>query len=568
MPDVLQESMVRRLLSSHRIQPSLSPEALIVVVAAHWAVVAHGPFFDAVLRDRSLADPAAWGLAAAVALAVVALHALLLGLVGARALVKPVLGVLTLVVGITAYFVRNYGVVLDPDMARNVLRTHPAEAGELLTLGLAWHTLWVAGPVLWLLWRVQLTPLSWGRALLRRAGLLLGAWIVLIAAIGSVYGPLASLMRNHREIRYLITPANVLWSTSAALAREVRGATQPRTPIGLDAEAGPSWRARTRPLVVLLVVGESARDVDWGPLSAQVTTTPRLDKLPVIRIRDVRACGTNTEASLPCMFAPVGRRDYDESRIRGQESLLHVLARAGVGVHWRDNQSGCKGVCDGLPGDRADSVPDLDPTLCPQGRCFDEALVRDLGTRLASASGTQLWALHMIGSHGPSYFRRVPPAFERFEPTCREDELQRCSLEAIRNAYRNTLVYTDNVLATAIQALQAQADRVDSALVYVSDHGESLGERGLFLHGFPYAIAPGEQTRVPMVLWASSGFTRSVGLSEECFQALGERLASIQVTHDHLFHTLLGFFDVTTALYEPAWDLSSACRGGAARPAP
>lgn len=546
--------------------PSLSPEVLVVGVAAYWMVVAHGPLFNAVLRDRSLADPAAWGLAVAVSVAVVALHAFLVGLVGVRAVIKPILGAFTLVAGITTYFVQAYGVVLDPDMVRNVLRTHPAEAGELLTLGLAWHTSWMAGPVLWLLWRVRLTPRRWGRALLWRVGFLLASLIVFIVAIGSVYGPLASLMRNHREVRYLITPANVLWSTSAAVARELRGAASPRAPIGLDAAQGASWRHRARPLVVVLVVGESARDADWGLSFPYAGTTPQLAKLPVVNIGDVMACGTNTETSLPCMFAPVGRRDYDESRIRAQESLLHVLARAGVAVHWRDNQSGCKGVCDGLPGDRTDTEPDQD--LCPQGRCFDEALVRDLNTRLAAASGTQLWALHMIGSHGPSYFRRVPPAFERFEPTCREDELPRCSLEAIRNAYRNTLVYADHVLAKAIETLQAHADRVDAALVYVSDHGESLGERGLFLHGFPHAIAPREQTRVPMMLWASSGFTRSVGLTDDCLQIMGQRAAATQVTHDHLFHTLLGLFDVTTALHEPAWDLTAVCRSATVRPEP
>jgi lipid A ethanolaminephosphotransferase len=326
----------------------------------------------------------------------------------------------------------------------------------------------------------------------------------------------------------------------------------------LDAAPGPSWKTLARPRVVVLVVGESARDADWGLSVPEAATTPQLAQWPVTAIRAVKSCGTDTETSLPCMFAPIGRRDYDETRIRGQESLLHVVARAGVSVHWRDNQSGCKGVCDGLPGDRPD--PAVAPALCPQGRCFDEALVHDLSQRLASVEGTQLWALHMIGSHGPSYFRRYPPAFERFRPACQQDELPRCSQEAIRNAYRNTLVYTDHVLAQALQALQAQAHRVDAALVYLSDHGESLGERGLFLHGLPYAIAPREQTRVPMVLWASPGFPRSVGLAEDCLARIGQRAPSLDLAHDHLFHTLLGLLDVRTALHEPGWDLTSVCR--------
>jgi lipid A ethanolaminephosphotransferase len=546
---------------AHLTRPRLSPEALIVLVATYWAVVAHGPFFSAVLRDRSPLEPATWGLGAAVALAVVALQALLLALIGARPWLKPLLALLAVVTASTSYFMQTFGVVLDPDMVRNVLRTNTAEASELLTLGFAWHLLWQAGPLWWLLWRVELTPRRWVRSALIRASFVLVSVATLVAAVGSVYGPLASLMRNQREIRYLITPANALWSTSVAVARDIRGAAKPKEAIGLDAAPGPSWAARSRPLVVVVVVGESARDADWGLSVPSIATTPILSRLPVVSVPGVTTCGTDTETSLPCMFAPIGRRDYDASRIRGPESLLHVLARAGVAVHWRDNQSGCKGVCDGLPGDRTDTAPV--GALCPQGRCFDEALIHDLDRRLASATGTQLWALHMIGSHGPSYYRRYPAEFEQWRPACRQDDLQRCSVEEIRNAYRNTLVYTDHVLARAIQALQAESARVDSVLVYISDHGESLGERGLFLHGFPYAIAPSEQTRVPMVLWASTGYERSVGLPEGCLRTVGERAASQPVAHDHLFHTLLSLTDVRTALHEVSWDLTAACRAGA-----
>ena len=186
---------------------------------------------------------------------------------------------------------------------------------------------------------------------------------------------------------------------------------------------------------------------------------------------------------------------------RGQESLLHVLARAGVAVHWRDNQSGCKGVCEGLPSEELSAV--VAPGLCPEGRCFDGGLVQDLDERLQRARGTQVWVLHMLGSHGPSYFRRYPPPFARFQPECRQDELRNCSEQEIINAYDNSVLYTDHVVATAVSKLRAAQDRVDSALIFVSDHGESLGESGLYLHGMPYAIAPKVQTEVPMVMWTS-----------------------------------------------------------------
>jgi lipid A ethanolaminephosphotransferase len=254
------------------------------------------------------------------------------------------------------------------------------------------------------------------------------------------------------------------------------------------------------------------------------------------------------------MFAPVGRRAYDEERIRGSESLLHVLARAGLGVKWVDNQSGCKGVCEGLP---TALVKDWNPPgLCEGGRCLDEGLLHGLQERLGQAQGGQVLFLHQLGNHGPSYFRRHPPAFARFQPACEQDDLRRCSREQIVNAYDNALLYTDHLLATLIQRLRAASERgVDTALIYVSDHGESLGENGVFLHGLPYAIAPDVQKQVPMVMWFSPGFAQGRGLDVQCLA----RRASQAAAHDHLFHTVLGLMDVRTALHEKAWDLSAEC---------
>jgi lipid A ethanolaminephosphotransferase len=176
--------------------------------------------------------------------------------------------------------------------------------------------------------------------------------------------------------------------------------------------------------------------------------------------------------------------------------------------------------------------------------------------RVASPATTQMLVLHMLGNHGPSYWRRYPAAFERFTPACREDDLGRCTQQQIVNAYDNALLYTDHVLATLIGRLAAHAGGVDSAMLFVSDHGESLGEKGLYLHGMPYAIAPREQTRVPMVYWQSEGFGQSAHLDSAC---LRER-ARAPVQHDHLFHTLLALLDVKTSLYDGELDLTRECR--------
>ncbi|MCU0773955.1 MAG: phosphoethanolamine transferase domain-containing protein [Ideonella sp.] len=541
-----------------------SVEQLVLVAAVFWLLAGNLPFLTTALHGRSLADPAGAGFALALVLALVSLHVLLLGLVANRHTVKPLVALLTLVTALATWFTSRYGTVLDPSMLRNVLRTDVAEASELIGWPLALHLLLFAvAPIALLGWVQVLERPRWRAAITARLALLGGASVVLVAAVLLSFQPLSSSMRLNKELRYRITPANVLWSLGSAVAGDLRGAARPREPIGLDARPGPRMAARERPLVLVLVVGETARAANWGLAGYARDTTPRLRAQPVLDFGAVQACGTNTEVSVPCLFAPVGRRDHDEARIRGQESLLHVLARAGVAVHWRDNQSGCKGVCDGLPGDRP--TPASAPGLCEGDRCLDEALIVDLDARLervAGTPGTQLWVLHMLGNHGPAYFRRHPATFAAFTPECRDDDLGRCTPESITNAYDDALRYTDEVLARAIDRLAAHAASVDSALLYVSDHGESLGEHGLFLHGLPWSVAPDVQKQVPMVFWASSGFERGAGLPAGCLNGpLRERARAGGVAHDHVFHTVLGLLDVRTVLHEPVLDLVAPCRG-------
>jgi len=428
------------------------------------------------------------------------------------------------------------------------------------------HSLVQAVPAWWFLSQVRIAPRAGGRwrALGRRVawwGAALAAFVLLLV---SVYQPLSSLMRNHKALRYQLVPAAPLWSTPRSLLNEAKEARRVREPIGLDARPGPSWASAPRPRVLVLVVGETARAANWGThttLDGTVrNTAPLTEANPAFaRFPVVRTCGTHTESSLPCMFAPVGRRDYDEDRIRRQQSLLHVLQRAGVAVRWRDNQSGCKGVCDGLPQETVRELT-VDPTLCADGTCLDDALLNGLEADLAQAArgqGTQIWVLHMLGNHGPAYHRRVPAGATPFEPHCAQDDLGRCSRAEIVNAYDNALRHTDAVLDRLWRRLQTAKD-VDTAMLFVPDHGESLGERGIYLHGLPYAVAPREQTEVPMLLGLSPGFAQARGWSQDCVKALPAKVAEPQ--HDHLFHTLLTLLDVRTALYDPAWDLMRPCQ--------
>lgn len=533
-----------------------SVETVLLATSLFWALVVNRPFLAAALKGH---EGGATGFVLALGLALVALHFLLLAPLATRWSTKPLLAVLIVATAFASFFMQRFSVYLDPSMLRNVLRTDVHEARELFGWSMLPHLLLTAVLPLLLLWRVRLRPRrSWPSAIGWRLGAMLAALLLLVGAVLAVFQPLASLMRNQKEVRYLITPANYLWSLASVAGLDARTAAGPKTPLGLDAKPGPLAAARSKPLVVVMVVGETARAANWGLNGYTRQTTPQLAQLPVIPFAEVTACGTNTEVSLPCMFAPVGRRDYDEATIRGSESLLPMLARAGVAVLWRDNQSGCKGVCDGVPNEH---MIDLKPAgLCADGRCLDEALLEGLDQRLLAQRGTQLVVLHQLGNHGPSYFRRYPPGFARFQPACHSDDLRKCSQQEIVNAYDNALLYTDHVLARLIRLLQARAAQLVSAVLYVSDHGESLGENNLFLHGLPYAIAPDVQKRVPMLLWLSPGFPAAAGIDAACLR----QRAAQPAAHDHLFHTLLGLLDVHSSVYAADWDLTRGCRSAAA----
>jgi lipid A ethanolaminephosphotransferase len=455
---------------------------------------------------------------------------------------------------LAVHFMEQYRIYLDPAMLRNALATDPGEAGDLINWSLARDLLLYAGIPLWLLSRIRVSRPSWPRAIGFRMATLAAALVVAAGALLLSYQDLASLMRNHKEVRYLVTPANYLYALTRVSFARAEAAEAVRVPVGTDATPGAGWAQRRKPVVLVMVLGETARAANWQLSGYERPTTPELAaRDDIINFATVTSCGTDTETSLPCIFSPWGRAHYDERRIRASESLLDVAAHAGFRVVWIDNQSGCKGVCAGVESVRPDAAALGE--LCSDGQCQDAALVETLARTMSESTGNLLVVLHQMGNHGPAYFKRYPAAFAHFTPACNDSDLSHCTREEIVNAYDNALRYTDHVLAATVSLLASQQER-DAAMLYVSDHGESLGENGLFLHGIPNAIAPDVQTRVPMVLWLSPGYARSFATSPACIAERAQRPA----THDHLFHTLLGMLDIRTTAYTAAMDLAAACR--------
>lgn len=535
----------------------VSTEILALLVSLVLTLAYNGAFWAALTAERDWTSPLTWYLVIFTALAVTGLQWLLLLLLLNRWTVKPVLILLALLSAPAVYFMTHYGIPLNKTTMHNLLGTDVREVGEFLDFKFLLYILGYGILPALVIWRLDIARPDAKQAILGRAGAMLAALLMVGIGLWPVMNHLVPALRAQKELRFLITPSNYLISMGQVLASQWRAGDQPLLTIAEDAYRERD--AATKPIVFVLVVGETVRAQNWGLNGYARQTTPRLANLDVINFPNVSSCGTDTVTSLPCIFSSQGRRHYDEGLIRASESLLHLVSRVGVAVHWRENQAGCKGVCKDF------EVEDLsratDPTLCKGDRCFDAILLRSLKEKIASTSGDLLIVLHTLGNHGPAYYQRYPDEFRQFTPTCDTTDLASCSREALINTYDNAILYTDHVLATLIEELKTVTTH-DTGMLYVSDHGESLGENNLYLHGIPYVIAPSEQTRVPMVLWLSPELLARQRWDASCIDSLAQTTA---ITQDYLFNTLLDLFEVHTRLYEPALDVLAGCSSSVAR---
>jgi len=158
--------------------------------------------------------------------------------------------------------------------------------------------------------------------------------------------------------------------------------------------------------------------------------------------------------------------------------------------------------------------------------------------------------LHQMGNHGPAYYKRYPKQFEQFTPACKTNQLEECSIEEINNAYDNAIRYTDYFLASTIKLLKKYDNKFETSMVYISDHGESLGEKGIYLHGMPDFMAPDEQKNVGAIFWFGQHVDAK---TRNTFSAKQSQMFS----HDNIFHTLLGMFEIRTQAYDRELDMVS-----------
>jgi lipid A ethanolaminephosphotransferase len=535
----------------------ISSGVFTLLVSAYIAIVLNIAFWarlTSVVQPDSASD---WLFIAALVGTLVAIFNAALSLAAFPFVLKPTVAIFVLTSAIVGYFTWEYGTAIDVNMVHNVLETDSKEVGDLLTWRLIGFVLLLGIlPSLMIL----AAPVSWPPAFFGVSGNSSRAMIsggVAAALIFVNFATIASTMRANRDLPFMLVPSNVISAVARYIrTKEVIGSGRLR-PYGRDAYRDASMVATSRPLVTVLVVGETARSANFSLYGYGRMTNPRLSAVrDLLTIKQATSCSTDTAHSLPCMFSGLGLAEFSVHKAAGQENLLDILRRLDLGVLWRENQSGCKGVCRGVETEMLSKQSGL--AFFDVGESRDEALLQGLPERIAAMTRGGVIVLHMMGSHGPAYYKRVPPSFAQFQPTCNSNHFGNCTREQIVNSYDNTILYTDHVLAELIEMLRTMATKgVDTAMIYASDHGESLGEKGLYLHGMPRAIAPKEQIQIPMMLWFSGAAQDRLGIDMECLKEAAERKPA---SHDNLFHTTLGIYDIQSQLYNQKLDVLARCR--------
>lgn len=494
-----------------------------------------------------------------VAVALLLLHIAVLTLFSTKYIIKPILIFSVLVAAAGSYFGDTFGTIIDRNVVEATLTTTQAESGHMLTPHMIMHmVLYGIIPSLLIIW-VRLIHRPFLRNIMINTAIITGCLAGFVVLIGADYGTFSSMYREHRsDIMERLMPGTPLKSTIQYVAHELTERNIVREPLGLDAKQTLNGNSDGKKLLTVIVVGETARAQNFSLNGYSRETNPELKKRDIIAFTNTTSCGTDTSVSVPCMFSPFPRKQYSSAKFRGSENLMDLLSHAGVQVAWWENNTGSKGVADRIP--LVDLQNSKDSRYCEGGECLDQILSDYLRDHLNSFSGNATIVLHMTGSHGPAYYKRYPADAAPFQPECKTAEFSDCTRDEIVNAYDNSIVYTDRILSQIVDVLKQNEDRFASSMIYMSDHGESLGEDGLYLHAAPYFIAPDVQTLIPFVAWFSPAYNKITGLDMACLKSTAAEPAS----HDNLFHTVIGMMGVKTSSYDRELDRFASCRSDAA----
>ncbi|WP_312159356.1 phosphoethanolamine--lipid A transferase [Acinetobacter sp.] len=515
-------------------------------------------FFQKIQSLTPYQGPKAYLFLMATVLVIVAVYNLIFQLIQWKWNAKIFATLFLVVGGFTAYFVNSLGVVISPEQIQNMMQTDARELGDLLSLEfILWTAVFVLFPI-FCISLVRIKAESLPRKVTKKLLSGVASLLLMAALLFLFYVDYAAIFREHRDLKGMISPQNTISATLSYYHKSAPKKNLPLIQYGEDAHLVEPLKENAKPKLMVLVVGETARAESFSLNGYAKNTNPELSKLDIINFNQVSSCGTATAVSVPCMFSGMPRKDYDEQLASHREGLLDIAQRAGYKVTWIDNNSGCKGACDRV--EQYQIPQQLKEKWCAKdGDCYDEILVDSLKAYLAAIPETdktpRLIVLHQMGSHGPAYYQRSKAPFQPFKPSCDSNAIQGCSSTELLNSYDNSIVYTDHVLSSIIQVLKGNS-AYQTGFWYLSDHGESTGEHGLYLHGSPYAIAPTQQTHVPMLMWFSPEWTEQNSAQITCLA----QQKSKELSQDNLFPSLLSLLDVKTQTIDEQNNMLQQCQ--------
>lgn len=535
---------------------ALSYTSLPIVLAFYYAIVVNIPLYNDFYKILSGLNNVHISFIIAIPLFIFLLNSIIFSVFSWPYIGKPIFALLLITSSMVSYVMLFYGINVDYGMIENAFETDVSEAASYLNLhSFTWVTITGVIPAI----LVALVPMKPGLGLLKKAISIITLFALLLFLLFFTYKDFSAVGRNNSYLKKMILPGYYVYSTYHYVRDTYFSTPMTFKHIGEDAKivvknADP--KVNEKPTLFFFILGETARSQNYALNGYAKNTNPYTEKQDVISFQSVHSCGTATAVSVPCMFSQQGRHDYDKQRSYNQDNALDILQRAGVSLLWKENDGGDKEVAKRIPKVQIDRSQDNQ--FCNGGTCLDMALLQGLDSEINAMKGNEkLVVMHLMGSHGPTYYLRYPKAQQKFLPDCQSSEIENCSTDQIVNTYDNTIVYTDYVVSQAIDKLKALSNQYNTALLYLSDHGESLGENGLYLHGVPYAVAPDFQTTVPLILWMSDGFKKSKNIDESCLKKAAK---NGDFSQDYVFSSLLGIMDVQTTAYDKNLDIYQACR--------
>lgn len=467
---------------------------------------------------------------------------ILFSLLNSKYTLKPLLMLFLLLASLTNYFMITYNIVIDSEMIRNSLQTDFKESFDLLNIKMILYVFILGVLPSIFVYKMPIEYKGFKSELFSKLKIIGSSVLLVVLVIFSLSKFYTSFFREHKPLRYYTNPTYPLYSAGKYMASHF--ATKiPFEQIGLDAAINVQNQKKK---LVIFVVGESARADRFSLNGYEKQTNPLLAKEDMITFSQFYSCGTSTATSVPCMFSHYTRSEFNYEKTINTENVIDLLDRTQkVSLLWRDNNSDSKGVAVRIP------YEDFKRKECG-GECRDESLLVDLQEYIDAQKNKDIFiVLHQMGNHGPAYYKRYPKEFEKFKPICQSNQLEQCSAEEINNAYDNVILYTDYFLAKTIALLKENQNDFSTAMIYVSDHGESLGENGVYLHAMPYFIAPDAQKHVGALMWFGTG-EMGGRINED---ALRSKALGNTYSQDNLFHTVLGLMQVETKVYDPNMDI-------------